>query len=132
MLSQWIVALSLAGSALGTPAQTGSSSDFIALPASVAVGRLPQTAPFLFGNTAWTQVSDAGCLLELTNPVAATARSGNLVHRNAAARVSRGGRTFDKNRNLYDINELVNAGRRCRHAGATTQADKAGARRGLT
>ena len=47
-----------------------------------------------------------GRLFELTNPITATTGTGNLVHRNAVARVSHEGLAFDKNNNMFYIDEL--------------------------
>ena len=210
-LHHLVLALALTGSALCAVAQTSNFSNFVALPASVAAGALPESAPFQFGNSAWTQLSVAdratqlaagqfnsgswdmidsnrtgadvgrylfmgfetsqaglqrydrqtgsmttlwkapavgsavafdaarwtpfgtyitaeeswgtqpqpyGRLFELTNPITATAGTGNLVHRNAVARVSHEGLAFDKNNNLYYIDEL-NGGSIYKYSSAT-------------
>lgn len=55
----------------------------------------------------WGSASNRhGRLFELTNPVTATAGSGNLVHRNAVARVSHEGLAFDQHNNLYYVDEF--------------------------
>ena len=56
-----------------------------------------------------TQPQPYGRLFELTNPISATAGTGNLVHRNAVARVSHEGLAFDNNNSMYYIDE-VNGG----------------------
>jgi hypothetical protein len=47
-----------------------------------------------------------GRLFELTNPTTATTGTGTLFHRNAVARVSHEGLAFDKNKNLYYVDEF--------------------------
>ncbi|RPI43349.1 MAG: DUF839 domain-containing protein [Betaproteobacteria bacterium] len=59
-----------------------------------------------------------GRLFELTNPTTAAAGSGNLVHRNAVARVAHEGLAFDKDNNLYYVDEL-NGGSIYRYSSAT-------------
>lgn len=56
-------ALAVAGSAR---AET-SFDNFTPIPASVAVGSLPETSPFQFGNPLWTQVSIADRATQLAN-----------------------------------------------------------------
>ena len=192
-------------------AQLSNFSSFVGLPASVAAGSLPETAPFLLANASWTQISVAdratqlaagqfnsgawdmidsnrtgadpgrylfmgfettqagiqrydkqsgatvtvwqapsvgaavafdaarwtpfgtyltaeeswgaqpqpyGRLFELRNPVTAAAGAGTLVHANAVARVAHEGLAFDKNNNLYFIDEL-NGGNIYRYSAAT-------------
>ena len=53
-----------------------------------------------------SQPQPYGRLFELTNPISATTGTGNLVHRNAVARVSHEGLAFDKNNSMYYIDEL--------------------------
>ena len=62
-----------------------------------------------------------GRLFELTNPTTASSGTGNLVHRNAVARVSHEGLVFDKNNNLYFIDEL-NGGSLYKYSSATPNA----------
>lgn len=205
------LALMLSGGPFVCNAQTSNFSQVVALPASVAAGALPESAPFLLANSAWTQRSVAdratqlaagqfnsgswdmidsnrsgpdagrylfmgfetaqagiqrhdrltgttitlwqassagsavafdasrwtpfgtyltaeeswgaqpqryGRLFELINPVSASAGSGQLVHANAVARVAHEGLAFDKNNNLYYIDEL-NGGSVYRYSSAT-------------
>ena len=209
--------LSLAFATPAALAQTSNFSTFTPIPASVAAGSLPETAPFVLGNAAWTQRSIAdrstqlaggqfnsgswdmidtnrtgpdagrylftvfetsqagvqrtdrvtgqtvtmwaspaaapalnsavafdasrwtpfgtyltaeeswgaqpqpyGRLFELTNPLAGTGL-GVLEHRNAVARVSHEGLAFDKNNNLYYIDEL-NGGSIYKYSSATPTA----------
>ena len=206
-----VAALALALAAPAALAQTSRFSSFTALPSSVPAGALPETAPFLLGDSRWTQTSIAdraaqlaagqfnsgswdmidtnrtgtdigrylfspfetsqagvqrtdratgstvtlwsapavgaavafdasrwtpfgtyltaeeswgaqpqpyGRLFELTNPVTATAGTGQLEHRNAVARVSHEGLAFDKANNLYYIDEQ-NGGSIYRYSSAT-------------
>ena len=205
------LALVLSSTAPFSNAQSSNFSSFVGLPASVAAGALPETAPFLLANSSWSQRSVAdratqlaagqfnsgawdmidsnrtgvnagrylfmgfetsqagiqrydkvtettvtlwqapsvgaavafdaarwtpfgtyitaeeswgaqpqpyGRLFELTNPVAAVANGGSLVHANAVARVAHEGLAFDKNNNLYYIDEL-NGGSIYRYSSAT-------------
>lgn len=208
-------AITLALFAQGAVATSTNFSNFTPLTSSVAAGSLPETAPFKFGNSLWTQTSIAdratqlglgqfnsgnwdmidtnrtgpdagrylftvfetgqagvqrldrqtgtmvtlwnspaaapalnshvafdasrwtpfgtyltaeeswgaqpqiyGRLFELTNPVSATLGTGNLVHRNAVARVSHEGLAFDKHRNMYYVDEL-NGGSLYKYTSAT-------------
>ena len=52
-------ALALAFAVPAAFAQSSPFADFTALPASVAAGSLPESAPFLLGNSRWTQTSIA-------------------------------------------------------------------------
>lgn len=55
----------------------------------------------------WGSASNRhGRLFELTNPITASAGTGNLVHRNAVARVSHEGLAFDSANNLYYVDEF--------------------------
>ena len=74
---------------------------------------------YLTAEESWgAQPQPYGRLFELTNPVSATAGTGNLVHQNAVARVSHEGLAFDKNNNMYFIDEL-NGGSIYRYSSAT-------------
>ena len=74
---------------------------------------------YLTAEESWgAQPQPYGRLFELTNPVTATAGTGTLVHRNAVARVSHEGLAFDKNNNMYYIDEL-NGGSIYRYSSAT-------------
>lgn len=74
---------------------------------------------YLTAEESWgAQPQPYGRLFELTNPVTATAGTGNLVHQNAIARVSHEGLAFDKNNNLYYIDEQ-NGGSIYRYTSAT-------------
>jgi uncharacterized protein len=57
--THWIPALALAAAAADAAAQTSPFSSFTPLPASVAAGALPETAPFQLANSAWLQRSVA-------------------------------------------------------------------------
>ena len=74
---------------------------------------------YLTAEESWgAQPQIYGRLFELTNPVTAGAGTGTLVHRNAVARVSHEGLAFDKNNNLYYIDEL-NGGSIYKYSSAT-------------
>jgi uncharacterized protein len=74
---------------------------------------------YLTAEESWgSQPQPYGRLFELTNPTSAGAGTGTLVHRNAIARVSHEGLAFDKNNNLYYIDEL-NGGSLYRYSSAT-------------
>lgn len=74
---------------------------------------------YLTAEESWgAQPQPYGRLFELTNPTTATAGTGNLVHRNAVSRVSHEGLAFDKNNNMYFIDEL-NGGSIYRYSSAT-------------
>jgi secreted PhoX family phosphatase len=74
---------------------------------------------YLTAEESWgSQPQPYGRLFELTNPVTATAGTGTLVHRNAVARVSHEGLAFDKNNNLYYVDEL-NGGSIYKYTSAT-------------
>ncbi|MBK8766649.1 MAG: DUF839 domain-containing protein [Burkholderiaceae bacterium] len=62
---------------------------------------------YLTAEESWgAQPQPYGRLFELTNPTTAGASGGTLLHRNAVARVSHEGLAFDRNNNLYYIDEL--------------------------
>lgn len=74
---------------------------------------------YLTAEESWgSQPQPDGRLFELTNPVSAAAGAGTLLHRNAVARVSHEGLAFDKNNNLYFIDEL-NGGSIYKYSSAT-------------
>ena len=74
---------------------------------------------YITAEESWgAQAQRYGRLFELSNPVAAAAGTGNLVHANAVARVAHEGLAFDRNSNLHDTDEL-NGGRICRYRSAT-------------
>ncbi len=74
---------------------------------------------YITAEESWgAQPQPYGRLFELTNPVTAVANGGNLVHANAVARVAHEGLAFDKNNNLYFIDEL-NGGSIYRYSSAT-------------
>lgn len=74
---------------------------------------------YLTAEESWgAQPQPYGRLFELTNPVAAGAGTGNLVHRNVVARVSHEGLAFDSQGNMYYIDEL-NGGSIYRYSSAT-------------
>jgi secreted PhoX family phosphatase len=74
---------------------------------------------YITAEESWgVQPQSYGRLFELTNPVTATAGTGNLAHANAVARVSHEGLAFDRNNNLYYIDEL-NGGSIYRYSSAT-------------
>jgi len=73
---------------------------------------------YLTAEESWgSQPQSNGRLFELTNPLEANAM-GSVVHRNAVARVSHEGLAFDKNNNLYYIDEL-NGGSIYKYSSAT-------------
>ncbi len=210
-LTRALIALACSSLAPVCSAQVSSFSQFVALPGSVAAGALPETAPLLLANSAWTQRSVAdratqlaagqfnsgswdmidsnrsgpdagrylfmgfetaqagiqrydrltgttvtlwsapaagaavafdagrwtpfgtyltaeeswgaqpqryGRMFELMNPVSAGAGGGQLVHANGVARVAHEGLAFDRNNNLYYIDEL-NGGSIYRYSSAT-------------
>lgn len=81
--------------------------------------RWPPFGTYLTAEESWgPQPQSYGRRFELTNPVTAAAGAGNLIHRNAVARVSHEGLAFDKNNNLYYIDE-ANGGSIYRFASAT-------------
>ncbi|MBX3617280.1 alkaline phosphatase PhoX [Nitrosomonas sp.] len=62
---------------------------------------------YLTAEEFWGSGSTKGRLFELTNPVAATGSGdSNFIHRNLLPRVSHEGLTFDKDNNLYFIDEF--------------------------
>ena len=74
---------------------------------------------YITAEESWgAQPQSYGRLFELTNPITATAGTGNLVHSNAVARVAHEGLAFDRNNNLYYIDEL-NGGSIYRYSSAT-------------
>ncbi len=74
---------------------------------------------FLTAEESWgAQPQSYGRLFELTNPTSAGAGMGNLLHRNAVARVSHEGLAFDKTNTMYYIDEL-NGGSIYRYTSAT-------------
>lgn len=108
--------------------QTGQTVTLWAAPAAAplpgsAVGfdaaRWTPFGTYLTAEESWgAQPQPYGRLFELTNPTTATAGGGNLVHRNAVARVSHEGLVFDKHNNLYYIDEF-NGGSVYRYTAAT-------------
>ncbi len=96
------------------PAAAPASNSAIAFDAS----RWTPFGTYLTAEESWgSQPQPYGRLFELTNPTAANA-IGNVVHHNAIARVSHEGLAFDKNNNLYFIDEL-NGGSIYRYSSAT-------------
>ena len=74
---------------------------------------------YITAEESWgAQPQSYGRLFELVNPVTATAGTGTVIHANAVARVSHEGLAFDKNNNLYYIDEL-NGGSIYRYSSAT-------------
>ncbi|HQX57616.1 MAG TPA: DUF839 domain-containing protein [Burkholderiaceae bacterium] len=96
------------------PAAAPASNSAIAFDAS----RWTPFGTYLTAEESWgSQPQPYGRLFELTNPTAANG-IGNVVHHNAIARVSHEGLAFDKNNNLYFIDEL-NGGSIYRYSSAT-------------
>ena len=74
---------------------------------------------YITAEQSWgSQPQSYGRLFELSNPITATAGTGSLTHANAVARVAHEGLAFDKNNNLYYIDEL-NGGCIYRYSSAT-------------
>ena len=74
---------------------------------------------YITAEESWgAQPQSYGRLFELSNPITATAGTGNLVQANAVARVAHEGLAFDRNNNLYYIDEL-NGGSIYRYSSAT-------------
>jgi secreted PhoX family phosphatase len=61
---------------------------------------------YLTGEESWGAGSVKGRLFEVTNPVTAGPDAGDLVQRIVLPRVSHEGLAFDRNRNLYFVDEL--------------------------
>ncbi len=61
---------------------------------------------YLTAEESWGSGSTKGRLFEVTNPTTAGANGGNLVQHRIIPRVSHEGLAFDKNNNLYFIDEL--------------------------
>jgi secreted PhoX family phosphatase len=61
---------------------------------------------YLTAEESWGSGSTKGRLFEVTNPTTAGVNGGNLVQRRIIPRVSHEGLAFDKNNNLYFIDEL--------------------------
>ena len=111
-----------------TDRQTGNTVTLwnapVAHPASGAAvafdaSRWTPFGTYLTAEESWgVQPQPYGRLFEMTNPVTAAAGTGNMVHRNAVARVSHEGLAFDKSNNLYFIDEL-NGGSIYRYSSAT-------------
>lgn len=94
---------------------------FPALNSAVAfdASRWTPFGTYLTAEESWgAQPQPFGRLFELTNPTTAVTGTGNLVHRNAIARVSHEGLAFDKNNNMYFIDEL-NGGSIYKYSAAT-------------
>ena len=99
-----------------TDRQTGTTTTLWAAPAATPAvnsavafdaSRWTPFGTYLTAEESWgNQPQPYGRLFELTNPITATAGTGNLVHRNAVARVSHEGLAFDKNNSMYYIDEL--------------------------
>ncbi len=70
-------------------------------------GRWTPFGTYVTAEESWSnQPQPFGRLFELKNPVSASAGTGILSHANAVARVAHEGLAFDKNNNLYYIDEL--------------------------
>jgi len=61
---------------------------------------------YLTAEESWGAGSTKGRLFEVTNPTTAAANTGTFVQRTVVPRVSHEGLAFDKNNNLYFIDEL--------------------------
>lgn len=106
----------------GTTVTLWSATNAVA-PLNTATGfdaaRWTPFGTFITAEESWgAQPNGLGRLFELTNPITAVAGTGTLVHRNAVARVSHEGLAFDKNNNLYYVDEL-NGGSIYRYSSAT-------------
>jgi len=100
-----------------SPASAPALNSAVAFDAS----RWTPFGTYLTAEESWgVQPQPYGRLFELTNPLAA-AGAGVLEHRNAVARVSHEGLAFDKNNNLYYIDEL-NGGSIYKYSSATPTA----------
>ena len=74
---------------------------------------------WLTAEESWgAQPTPYGRLFELTNPVSAAPGGGNLVQRNVIARVAHEGLVFDRDNNLYYVDEF-NGGALYRYSSAT-------------
>ncbi len=61
---------------------------------------------YLTGEESWGAGSVKGRLFEVTNPVSATQYGGNLIQRTVIPRVAHEGLAFDRDNNLYFVDEL--------------------------
>ncbi|MGE3541392.1 MAG: alkaline phosphatase PhoX [Candidatus Tectimicrobiota bacterium] len=61
---------------------------------------------YLTGEESWGAGSTKGRLFEVTNPTTATANGGDFVQRSVIPRMSHEGLAFDRNNNLYFIDEF--------------------------
>lgn len=97
-----------------SPAATPGLNSAVAFDAS----RWTPFGTYLTAEESWgSQPQPYGRLFELSNPTAANGL-GVLTHQNAIARVSHEGLAFDKNNNLYYVDEL-NGGSIYRYSSAT-------------
>ena len=77
---------------------------------------------YLTAEESWgAQPRPYGRLFELRNPISAPASGTDFIHRNVIPRVSHEGLAFDKNNNMYFIDEL-NGGSIYRYSAATPNA----------
>jgi uncharacterized protein len=103
---------------------TGTTTTLWSAPAAGAAvnfdaARWTPFGTYITAEESWgAQPQSYGRLFELNNPISATAGTGNLVAANAVARVSHEGLAFDKNNDLYYIDEL-NGGSIYRYSSAT-------------
>ncbi len=85
-------------------------SGAVGAPLGFAVGDASRWTPwgsYLTAEETWTAgTGTRGRLMEVTNPTTAGAGGANFVHRSIIPRVSHEGLAFDKNNNMYFIDEL--------------------------
>lgn len=98
-----------------SPAAAPALNSHVAFDAS----RWTPWGTYLTAEESWgNQPQPYGRLFELKNPLTAPAAGTNFMHQNAISRVSHEGLAFDKNNNLYFIDEL-NGGSIYRYSSAT-------------
>jgi hypothetical protein len=109
-----------------TDLQTGTTKTIVAPGTqSFVSGDASRWAPwggFLTAEESWGLTSTKGRLFEVTNPVTTTSSlTTNFVQRSVLPRVSHEGLVFDKNKNLYFVDEL-NGGSIYKYTSATPNA----------
>lgn len=101
-----------------SPATAPNLTSHVAFDAS----RWTPWGTYLTAEESWgVQPQPYGRLFELQNPITAPAAGTQFVHQNVIPRVSHEGLAFDKNNNLYFIDEL-NGGSIYRYSSATPNA----------
>jgi uncharacterized protein len=98
-----------------SPATAPNLNSHVAFDAS----RWTPWGTYLTAEESWgNQPQPYGRLFELKNPITAPASGTNFMHQNVIARVSHEGLAFDKNNNMYFIDEL-NGGSIYKYSSAT-------------